>query len=109
MTVTRRGRPAAVLVPIDEYIQGLEENRGDPSDEDTLTAIRRGLDDLAAGDVVLLLPGSSFQVVDVAQQDGDWEGRSYPGVAKVQLGPGAAASRRSRVAKGASSCSASAT
>jgi antitoxin YefM len=53
VTVTRRGRPAAVLVPIDEY-EALEETAEVLSDEDTLTAIRRGLDDLAAGDVVPL-------------------------------------------------------
>lgn len=53
VTVTRRGRPAAVLVPVDEY-EALEETADILSDEDTLTAIRRGLDDLAAGDVVSL-------------------------------------------------------
>ena len=53
VTITRRGRPAAVLVPIDEY-GALEETAEILSDEDTLTAIRRGLDDLAAGDVVPL-------------------------------------------------------
>ena len=53
VTVTRRGRPAAVLVPIDEY-EALEETAEILSDEDTLAALRRGLDDLAAGDVVPL-------------------------------------------------------
>lgn len=53
VTVTRRGRPAAVLVPVDEY-EALEETAEMLSDEDTLAAIRRGLDDLAAGDVVPL-------------------------------------------------------
>lgn len=53
VTVTRRGRPAAVLVPVDEY-EALEETADILSDEDTLTSIRRGLDDLAAGDVVSL-------------------------------------------------------
>lgn len=48
VTVTRRGRPAAVLVPVGEY-EALEETAEILSDEDTLVAIRRGLDDLAAG------------------------------------------------------------
>ncbi len=50
VTVTRRGRPTAVLVPVDEY----EETAEILSDENTLAAIRRGLDDLAAADVVAL-------------------------------------------------------
>jgi antitoxin YefM len=53
VTVTRHGRPAAVLVPVDEY-ESLEETAAILSDEDTLAAIRRGLDDLADGDVVTL-------------------------------------------------------
>jgi antitoxin YefM len=53
VTVTRRGRPAAVLVPVDEY-QALEETAEILSDEPTLAAIRRGLEDLAAGEVVPL-------------------------------------------------------
>jgi len=53
VTVTRRGRPAAVLVPVDEY-EALEETAEILSDEDTLAAIRRGLDDLASGDLVAL-------------------------------------------------------
>jgi antitoxin YefM len=53
VTVTRHGRPAAVLVPIDEY-EALEETAEILSDEDTLDAIRRGLEDLAAGDVASL-------------------------------------------------------
>jgi antitoxin YefM len=53
VTITRHGRPAAVLVPVDEY-EALEETAAILSDEDTLAAIRRGLDDLAAGDVVSL-------------------------------------------------------
>lgn len=53
VTVTRRGRPAAVLVPVDEY-QALEETAEILSDEGTLEAIRRGLDDLAADDLVPL-------------------------------------------------------
>jgi antitoxin YefM len=53
VTVTRRGRPAAVLVPVDEY-EALEETAEILSDEPTLDTIRRGLDDLAAGEVVPL-------------------------------------------------------
>ena len=53
VTVTRHGRPAAVLIPVDEY-EALEETAEILSDEDTLAAIRRGLDDLAAGDVASL-------------------------------------------------------
>jgi antitoxin YefM len=53
VTVTRHGRPAAVLIPVDEY-DALEETAEILSDEDTLAAIRRGVDDLAAGDVVPL-------------------------------------------------------
>jgi antitoxin YefM len=53
VTVTRRGRPAAVLVPVDEY-EALEETAEILSDDATLAAIRRGLDDLTAGDLVSL-------------------------------------------------------
>ncbi|MCA1783800.1 MAG: type II toxin-antitoxin system Phd/YefM family antitoxin [Intrasporangiaceae bacterium] len=53
VTVTRRGRPAAVLVPVDEY-EALEETAEILSDEDTLAAIRHGLDDLATGDLIPL-------------------------------------------------------
>jgi antitoxin YefM len=53
VTVTRRGRPAAVLVPIDEY-EALEETAEILSDDDTLAAIRRGLDDLARKDLISL-------------------------------------------------------
>lgn len=53
VTVTRHGRPAAVLVPIDEY-QALEETAEILSDDDTLAAIRNGLDDLAEDAVVTL-------------------------------------------------------
>ena len=53
VTVTRDGRPAAVLVPVDEY-EALEETAETLSDKDALAAIHRGLDDLAAGDDVLL-------------------------------------------------------
>ncbi|MDP8931076.1 MAG: type II toxin-antitoxin system Phd/YefM family antitoxin [Actinomycetota bacterium] len=53
VTVTRRGRPAAVLIPVDEY-EALEETAEILSDDATLDAIRQGLDDLAADDVVPL-------------------------------------------------------
>lgn len=53
VTVTRRGRPAAVLVPVDEY-EALEETAEILSDEDTLAAIRRGLDDLTVGEITSL-------------------------------------------------------
>ncbi|HSJ44267.1 MAG TPA: type II toxin-antitoxin system Phd/YefM family antitoxin [Euzebyales bacterium] len=53
VTITRHGRPSAVLVPVDEY-EALEETADILSDEDTLEAIRRGLDDIASGDVVTL-------------------------------------------------------
>lgn len=53
VTITRHGRPSAVLVPVREY-EALEETAEILSDEDTLAAIRRGLDDLAAGDEMSL-------------------------------------------------------
>lgn len=53
VTVTRRGRPAAVLIPVAEY-EALEETAEILSDDATLEAIRRGLDDLGHGDVVSL-------------------------------------------------------
>jgi antitoxin YefM len=53
VTVTRRGRPAAVLIPVDEY-EALEETAEILSDDATLEAIRAGLDDSAAGDVLPL-------------------------------------------------------
>lgn len=53
VTITRHGRPSAVLVPVDEY-EALEEAAEILSDDDTLAAIRRGLDDLASGDEMSL-------------------------------------------------------
>ena len=53
VTVTRHGRPAAVLIPVAEY-EALEETAEILSDEVTLRAIQQGLADLAAGDVVPL-------------------------------------------------------
>jgi antitoxin YefM len=49
--ITRHGRPTAVLVPVDDYA-ALEETADILSDDETLDAIRRGLDDVATGDVV---------------------------------------------------------
>jgi len=46
--VTRRGRPAAAIVPIDEY-EGLEETAEILSDPAAVRAIQRGLADLNAG------------------------------------------------------------
>jgi prevent-host-death family protein len=51
--VTRNGKPAAALVPIDEY-EALEETAEILSDPTTLTAIEAGLADLARGDTVTL-------------------------------------------------------
>ena len=53
VTVTRRGRPAAVLVPIDEY-EALEETAEILSDDEALAAIRQGLNDLAREDLISL-------------------------------------------------------
>lgn len=53
VTITRHGRPSAVLVPVNEY-EALEETAEILSDDDTLAAIRRGLDDLASGDEIPL-------------------------------------------------------
>jgi antitoxin YefM len=49
--VTRNGRPAAALVPIDEY-QALEETAEILSDPDAIAAIEDGLADLNRGDTV---------------------------------------------------------
>ena len=51
--VTRRGRPAAALIPIGEY-EALEETAEILSDDGTLAAIRDGLQDLANGDLIPL-------------------------------------------------------
>lgn len=53
VTITRHGRPSAVVIPVDEY-EALEETAEILSDETTVEAIRRGLDDLAAGEAVPL-------------------------------------------------------
>jgi len=51
--VTRDGKPAAALVPIDEYV-ALEETAAILTDPATLAAIGAGLTDLARGDTVTL-------------------------------------------------------
>ncbi len=53
MLVTRNGKPAAALVPIDEY-EALEETAEILSDSATLAAIEAGLADLARGETVTL-------------------------------------------------------
>ncbi len=51
--VTRNGRPAAALVPIDEY-EALEETAEILSDADALAALEAGLAELTEGEVVSL-------------------------------------------------------
>lgn len=51
VVVTRNGRPAAVLVPIDEY-EALEETAEILSDAGTMDALRAGLDELERGEAV---------------------------------------------------------
>lgn len=51
VVVTRNGRPAAALVPVDEY-QALEETAEILSDAATLEAIQAGLDELAHGQAI---------------------------------------------------------
>jgi antitoxin YefM len=51
--VTRNGKPAAALVPIDEY-EALEETAEILSDSDALLAIEAGLGELARGETVTL-------------------------------------------------------
>jgi antitoxin YefM len=51
--VTRNGKPAAALVPIDEY-QALEETAEILSDPATLDAIQAGMSELAKGDTIAL-------------------------------------------------------
>jgi antitoxin YefM len=53
VTITRHGRPEAVVIPVNEY-EALEETAEILSDDETLAAIQRGLGDLAASDVVTL-------------------------------------------------------
>lgn len=51
--VTRNGRPAAALVPIDEYT-ALEETAEILADPGTMAAIEGGLDEARRGDTVTL-------------------------------------------------------
>ena len=51
--VTRNGKPAAALVPIDEY-DSLEETAEILSDDDALAAIESGLAEIARGEIVSL-------------------------------------------------------
>ncbi len=51
--VTRRGKPAAVLIPVDEY-QALEETAEILSDRETLAAVEEGLREVERGDTVSL-------------------------------------------------------
>jgi prevent-host-death family protein len=51
--VTRNGKPAAALVPIDEY-EALEETAEILSDSATLAAVEAGVAELARGDTVTL-------------------------------------------------------
>ncbi len=51
VVLTRNGRPAAALVPVDEY-QALEETAEILSDAATLEAIQSGLEDLARDDTI---------------------------------------------------------
>jgi prevent-host-death family protein len=51
VVVTRNGRPAAALVPIDEY-QALEETAEILSDGATFDSLQAGLDQLARGETI---------------------------------------------------------
>jgi len=51
--VTRNGKPAAALVPIDEY-EALEETAEILSDSATLSAIEAGVAELARGETITL-------------------------------------------------------
>jgi antitoxin YefM len=53
VTITRRGRPEAVLIPVDEY-DALEETAEILADPETVTAVRRGLEQLRANETVPL-------------------------------------------------------
>ncbi len=53
VVVTRHGRPAAVLIPVEEY-DALEETAEILSDVDTLAAIDAGLADVQKGETVTL-------------------------------------------------------
>lgn len=51
--VTRNGKPAAALVPVDEY-EALEETAEILSDRDALAALEDGLSEIARDDTVAL-------------------------------------------------------
>jgi antitoxin YefM len=51
--VTRNGKPAAALIPVDEY-DALEETAEILSDPETLAAIEEGLAEVSRGEVVTL-------------------------------------------------------
>jgi antitoxin YefM len=51
--VTRNGKPAAALVPIDEY-EALEETAEILSDPDAIAAIEAGLAELSRGETITL-------------------------------------------------------
>ncbi len=51
VVITRSGRPAGVLLSVDEY-EGLLETLDILVDPELAAAVRRGLDDIARGDLV---------------------------------------------------------
>lgn len=51
MIVTRNGKPAAVLIPVDEYA-ALEETAEILSDANAVAAVKAGLEELARGETV---------------------------------------------------------
>ncbi len=51
VVITRSGRPAAMLVSVEEY-EGLLETLEILADDDLAGAVRRGLDEAERGDVV---------------------------------------------------------
>lgn len=53
VVVTRNGRPAAVLIPVDEF-EGPEETAEILSDERAVDAVAAGLAEIARGDTVTL-------------------------------------------------------
>ena len=53
VVVTRRGRPAAVLIPVDEY-DALEETAEILSDLEAMAAIDEGLAEIDRGETVTL-------------------------------------------------------
>jgi antitoxin YefM len=53
VVVTRNGKPAAALVPIDEY-EALEETAEILSDPDAISAIEAGLAELSRGETITL-------------------------------------------------------